>query len=126
MGHIILKIRKGDTEKPYIVVDADYLQEAWVAEAYDNNKTKIIKQFHCKKFNNCFGDLKRCIRGLGEVTAISADGIQNNQIEQLKAILANDSDTKMEPENGHRRNLHFNTKKKWEQIQKYGMRLMHS
>ena len=127
MGHLTLKIRNNNTEKPYIVVDADYLHEVWVAEAFDENKTKIIKQFKCDNFRNCFKDLKSYIRGLGEVTDITADGIQDSQVEQLKKILAHNTDTQTVPENENHRSefLFFNTKKVWEKLQKYSMRFIH-
>jgi len=88
MGHITLSIKRNDTIQPYIVVDADYLHEAWVAEAHDDNSTRIIKQFKCDKFKDCFGELRSVITDLGEVTDISANDMPDNGVNAFKKMLA--------------------------------------
>jgi hypothetical protein len=99
MGHITLSIRQNNRIQPYIIVDADYLHEAWVAEAHDDNSTKIIRQFKCEKFNDCFEELRSVITDLGEVTEISANDIPDTGVKAFKNMLA--APDKEQPKNHH-------------------------
>lgn len=88
MGYITLSIKRNNEIKPYIVVDAEYLQEVWIAEAYPDNSTKIIKQFKCKKFKNCLPELTNCMVHLGEVVEITANDIEQRNVNRLRNILS--------------------------------------
>ena len=98
MSHINLSIKRNNQIKPYIVVNAEYLNEAWLAEAYDDNSTKIIKQFKCTKFKNCFKELSDCMVHLGEIIDVSGTEIEERNVNRLRNILI------------HRPNIHSNKK----------------
>jgi hypothetical protein len=87
MGHIHLSIKHNNEIKPYIIVDAEYLHEAWIAEAYDDNTTKIIKQFRYKEFKNCFPEIINCVDHLGEVVNLTGTDIEERSVNRLRNIL---------------------------------------
>jgi hypothetical protein len=88
MGYITLSIKRNDEVKSYIVVDAEYLNESWLAEARPDNTTKIIKQFKCKKFKNCFQELTDCMVHLGEVVELTANDVEPRNVNRLRNILS--------------------------------------
>lgn len=91
MGYIRLNIQQDNQIKPFIIFSADYLNEAWVAESLHNGRTKIIKQFKCRKFQLCFNKLSDFIKRLGEVKEFNATGIEEHDITLLRQILTNHS-----------------------------------
>lgn len=87
MGHINLSIKRDNEIKPYNIVSAEYINEAWIAETFEDNTTKIIKQFKCGKFKNCFPELAACMVHLGEVVELSSDDIEQRNVNRLRNIL---------------------------------------
>ena len=87
MGHIHLTIQKNKNTKNYILSNADYLEEAWLAEVNENNTTRIVKQFRCKKFENCFLELKHYVKQLGNVTILSGSDIKDQELKLLERLL---------------------------------------
>jgi hypothetical protein len=92
MGHINLSIQQNQQTKWYILSNADFLGEAWLAEVRENDTTKIIKQFQCRKFENCFIELQRFIKKLGKVTRLSANEIKERDLQLLENILIPNED----------------------------------
>lgn len=88
MGFISLSVKKNNIVKPYIIVEADYLQEAWIAETFDDNKTRIIQQFKYKEFKNCFPELANCMVHLGEIVKITSDEIAENDMDNLLDVIS--------------------------------------
>jgi hypothetical protein len=92
MGHINLQIRQNMMIKGYILSSAEYLEEAWLAEVHENGNTRIVRQFKCKEFRNCFEELKQFVNRLGEVKKLSCNGIKEQDVTQLENILLPKSD----------------------------------
>jgi len=92
MGHINLSIRQDQQTKWYILSNADFLGEAWLAEVREDDTTKIIKQFQCRKFENCFIDLQRFIKKLGKVTRLSASEMKERDVKLLENLLISPED----------------------------------
>lgn len=87
MGYITLTVKKHNETKEYILFHADYLNEAWLAKVNDDDTTKIIKQFRCRKFEQCFHDAVHLISQLGEVTKISSSEIDELHISMFRYSL---------------------------------------
>ena len=116
MSHINLTIKQNNEIKPYIVVSAEYLNEAWLAEAYGDNSTKIIKQFKCAKFKNCFKELSDCMVHLGEIIDVSGSEIEERSVNRLRNILIH------RPTNGIKKSGYFHNnisliKQTWKWVQ---------
>jgi hypothetical protein len=92
MGHINLAIQQDQHKGWYILSDASYMGEAWLARVDENDSTKIIRQFRCKNFKDCFRDLKVFIDTLGEVKKMSAVGVKESDAALLEDILLGSSD----------------------------------
>lgn len=107
MAHIHLSIQKNQSTKWYIISNAEYLEEAWLAEVYENGRTQIIKQFQCNKFPDCFRELQNCINKLGKVTQISGNDVNDRDLTMLTNILMQGSDGIL-PVNLPRSNIFFN------------------
>lgn len=108
MGHINLSIQQDQLTKWYILSSAEYLEEAWLAEVNENESTKIVKQFKCKKFKSCFRELRDFVAQLGEVKKISGSDIREQDMRQLEHLLFSKSDRVLpinEPEK--ERKVHF-------------------
>lgn len=52
MNYLRIAVDAKSTNRKFILFYADYLQEAWLSEVFDNDTTKIIKQFRCKDTND--------------------------------------------------------------------------
>lgn len=48
MNYLRIAINANSKNRKFILFYADYLQEAWLSEVFENDTTKIIKQFRCK------------------------------------------------------------------------------
>lgn len=108
MGHIHFSIQLNQETKWYIFSHAEYLQEAWLAEVNENDSTKIVKQFKCKKLQNCFRELKEFVGRLGVVKKITANEIQDYDLSQLEYLLLTPTDDRVLPVNEPKhRNRHF-------------------
>ena len=92
MAHIHLKIQQDQNTKWYILSNAEYLGEAWLAEVYENDTTRIVKQFQCSKFQNCFRELHQVVRKIGKVTQVSGNDVNDSDLTLLKNILMKNSD----------------------------------
>jgi len=91
MGYINLSIKRDGVTYTYVIFHAKYLNEAWLAEVQEDDTTKIVKQFKCRKFKNCFYDLARHINMLGQVEKLSATDIEPRFVKMLENILVNKS-----------------------------------
>ncbi len=90
MGYINLSIKVRGQVKPYILFSADYLNEAWLAEAFEDGTTHIVKQFKCRKFHRCFYDVYDYIESnLGEVTELTGNDVEPRYETMLRNILIN-------------------------------------
>lgn len=92
MGHINLQIRQNRAIKGYVLSNAEYLEEAWLAEVHDNGNTRIIRQFKCKEFRSCFEELRDFVKRLGEVKKLSFSGIKEQDVQHLQTLLLPKSD----------------------------------
>ena len=73
MSYITIKIRKQDQERDYLLFYAEYLNEAWLAIINHDDTTKIIRQFKCKEFEDCFDEAAELINRLGAVVKLTAN-----------------------------------------------------
>ncbi len=90
MGYINLSIKVRGQVRPYILFSAEYLNEAWLAEAYEDGTTHIVKQFKCSKFKRCFYDVYDYINShLGEVVDLKANDVEDRYVTMLRNILIN-------------------------------------
>lgn len=48
MNYLRIAINANSKNRKFILFYADYLQEAWLSEVFENDRTKILKQFRCK------------------------------------------------------------------------------
>ncbi len=72
MGYTILKIRRNNKIRKYILFYADYLQEAWLSEVRDNETTKIVRQFRCKDTDDLH-QLSSDLSRMGEIINLASD-----------------------------------------------------
>lgn len=93
MSHINLSIKQGETTKPYIIVNAEYLQEAWLAERREDDSTKIIKQFKCKEFKNCFPELTDCIVHMGEIVQLTSSEVDTRSVNRFNNLVTRKKNT---------------------------------
>ncbi|HEX9980828.1 MAG TPA: helix-loop-helix domain-containing protein [Flavobacterium sp.] len=89
MGYIKLTIERNHETLPFFFFHADYLHEAWLAKVYDDGKTKIIKQFKCRKLEDCFYELASFVVHLGEVKKMEASEIEEDKISLLRDAIDN-------------------------------------
>ena len=87
MSHINLSIQQGQNKARYILSNADYMGEAWLAKVNEDNTTKIIRLFRCSQFRDCFRDLKMFVDRLGEVKQLSASCVADGDRNLLENIL---------------------------------------
>lgn len=78
MGYITFTISNRETIAEYILFHADYLNESWLAEVNSDGSTKILRQFKCKNFENCFSEAVAVIVLLGTVSKISVTDLDEN------------------------------------------------
>jgi len=86
MGHINLSIQQNAAIKTYMLSNAEYMGEAWLAEVKDDQSTKIIRQFKCKKFEDCFSELKLFLKGIGKVKKVTGTE-SHDKAEMLENLL---------------------------------------
>lgn len=48
MNYLRIAVDANSKNRKFILFYADYLQEAWLSEVFENDTTKILKQFRCK------------------------------------------------------------------------------
>jgi len=87
MGYITLTISKGEITQDYILFHAEYLNESWLAEVNQDESTTILRQFKCKKFENCFDEAVSVILHLGEVKKISVNEVDEHYGELLQKAI---------------------------------------
>ncbi len=92
MGQINLAIQQGEHKGWYVLSDASYMGEAWLARIDEFDSTKIIRQFRCKQFRDCFRELKIFVDTLGDVKKMSATGVAPADVALLEDILVGKSD----------------------------------
>ena len=86
MEHINLSIQQNAAIRTYILSNAEYMGKAWLAEVNDDQSVKIITQFECKKFEDCFSELQQFLKGIGKVKKVSGtEG--HHRIEMLENLL---------------------------------------
>ena len=86
MGHINLSIQQDAAIRTYILSNAEYMGKAWFAEVNDDQSVKIITQFECKKFEDCFIELQQFLKQIGKVKKVSGTE-SRHRIEMLENLL---------------------------------------
>jgi hypothetical protein len=78
---------------------ADYLNESWLAQVNQDDTTTILRQFKCKKFENCFHEVVAVLPHLGKVNKISLNEVDESHglvlqkaIEQKSHSIPSSSD----------------------------------
>jgi len=91
MGQINLTIQQGQQFKTYMLSYSANLERASLTEIH-NGAIIPIKEFNCKRFQDCFCKLKRSLTPLGEVTQLSATGVTAHNVVLLNDMLIEKSD----------------------------------
>lgn len=76
MSYLRISINTDLKKRKFILFYADYLQEAWLSEAFENDTTKILKQFRCKNTSD-IEKVADYISKSGKVTHLKNESTEN-------------------------------------------------
>lgn len=77
MTYTTLSIIKNGQTRKYILFYAHFLQEAWLSEVYEADRTKIVRQFKCRKASDV-NSIVATISAMGEMVLNPGETFRQN------------------------------------------------